>query len=77
MNLDSDGSTGALPLVGAVTSAVAVLPPWVVVVAEPIEPTTSCYETAHGLPTTAAAAVGICVAVVGSLVTAVGGIAAR
>ena len=77
MNLDFDGPTDALPLVGAATFAVAVLPPWVVVAAEPVEPTTPCYETAHGLPTAAAAAVGICVAVVGSLVTAVGGIAAR
>ena len=57
MNLDFDGSTGALPLVGAVTSAVAVLPPWVVVAAEPVEPTTPCYETARGLLTAAAAAV--------------------
>ena len=57
MNLDFDGSTDALPLVGAVTSAVAVLPLWVVVTAEPIEPTTPCYETARGLLTAAAAAV--------------------
>ena len=57
MNLDFDGPTDALPLIGAVTSAVAVLPPRAVVAAEPVEPTTPCYETAHGLPTAAAAAV--------------------
>ena len=57
MNLDSDGPMDALPLVGAVTSTVAVLPPWVVVAAEPVEPTTPGHETAYSLLTAAAAAV--------------------
>ena len=57
MNLDFNGPTDALPLVGAVTSAVAVLPPWVGATAGPVEPTTPGYETARSLPTAAAAAV--------------------
>ena len=62
MNLDFDGPTDALPLIGAMTSAVAVLPPWVVVIAEPVEPTAPGHETAYSLLTAAAAAAVVLVA---------------